>query len=86
LQIVVYIHSGFFEIGFVLHNLVKMIAVFSALTTDYTDERAFGECVYVISHLPIFSSTRKPLAYLFDTYYTEKRPKKKQNLFSILDS
>jgi hypothetical protein len=48
---------GFTEIGFVLHNLVKMIAVFSALTTDYTDERGFGECLYVVSRLPIFSST-----------------------------
>jgi hypothetical protein len=61
-----------------------MIAVFSALTTYYTDERGFGECVYVICHLPIFSSTHKPLAYLFGTYYTQKREKNKQNPFSIL--
>jgi len=69
-----------------LHNLAKMIAAFSALTTDYTDERGFGECVYVISHLPIFSSTHKPLAYLFDTYYTHNRQKNKQNPSSILGS
>jgi len=74
------------QIGFVLHNLVKMIAVFSVSTTDSTDspgeisaalisrgERGLGERVYAISHLPIFLSTHKPLAYLFGTYYTQKR-------------
>jgi len=30
------------------------------------------ECVYGVSHLPIFSSTHKPLAYLLDIYYTRK--------------
>jgi hypothetical protein len=65
--ITVYAHLSFWEIGFVLHNLVKMIAVFSALTTDYTDERGFGECVYAGPHLPIFSSThlvtKRPLTF-----------------------
>jgi hypothetical protein len=66
------VHFGFTEIGFVLHKTLKMVAAFLPLTTDYTDERGFGERVYVISHLPIFSSTHKPLAYLLDIYYTRK--------------
>jgi len=31
-----------------------MIAAFSALTTDYTDERGFGERLYVISNFTHF--------------------------------
>jgi hypothetical protein len=50
----VYTHLAFSQIGFVLHNLVKMIVVFSGLATDYTDERGFGEFVYVISHVTHF--------------------------------
>jgi hypothetical protein len=49
-----YAHSAFPEIGFVLHNLAKMIAAFLALTTDSTDKHGLGECVYAVPHLPIF--------------------------------
>jgi hypothetical protein len=56
----VYTHSAFSQIGFVLHNLVKMIARFLALATDLTDEHGLDECLYVVSrftHLLIESST-----------------------------
>jgi hypothetical protein len=53
----VYTHSAFSEIGFVLHNLVKTVVAVLPLTTDSSDEHGLGECVYAVSHLPIFSST-----------------------------
>jgi hypothetical protein len=91
LQIVVYIHSGFFEIGFVFTKTGPICRRFSTIVEQVINHgfrgfHGFGECVYTVSHLPIFSSTHKPLAYLFGTYYTQKRLKNKQNLFPILDS
>jgi hypothetical protein len=53
----VYTHPAFSQIGFVLHNLVRMIDTFLALTTDSTDEHGLGGFVYVVSRLPIFSSS-----------------------------
>jgi hypothetical protein len=53
----VYTRSAFSQIGFVLHNLVRMIDTFLALTTDSTDEHGLGEFVYAVSRLPIFSFT-----------------------------
>jgi len=51
-----YTHPAFSQIGFVLHNSVKMIVAFSALTADSTDEHSLYEWVMRFLTLPIFTS------------------------------
>jgi len=53
----VYVTLAFSQIGFVLHNLVQMIAVFLPLTTDSTDFADLVNVFMLSLSLPMLSSS-----------------------------